>query len=235
MNKKLIRQIRNEWRFQPMDIHRTADRGVVMWFVVDLWAWWFPTTMFRERLWHLPFLSDQSEQTCHPKQEYNPTRHQLQRWQGGTPQQDTASSGHRGGQSVNGHLTRLWRKQLTAAISYDTIKVGTDDWVMRRLVTPDFVGCSDMRGANGKPRTVGRATEGGQNISVRQSVYWAQHPIDAQLCRQAFKLDIDSTKKYVLGATMKTVKYLDFDSGRKISVWWWHWVKSTITWWMSSA
>jgi putative ABC transport system permease protein len=105
MNKKLIRQIRNEWRSNLWIFTELLIVSVVMWFVVD----YMYVTDFQ--LLTVPRGFDISH--CYlirvnnlpPKsREYNPADTSYNDDKAELLNQDTASSGHRGGQSVNGIL-----------------------------------------------------------------------------------------------------------------------------------
>ena len=215
MNKKLIRQIRNEWRSNLWVFTELLIVSVVMWFVVDymyvmISNYYVPrgfdiSHCYLIRVNNLP---PKSREYNPADTSYNDDKAELLNRIQHRPDIEAAS--------LSMASYPYDGSNSTAAISYDTIKVSTDDWVMRRLVTPDFVRVFRYEGANGEtPEQLAEQLKEGK-ILVSDNLF-AEHNIPSMrnYVGKAFKLDIDSTKKYVLGATMKTVKYLDFDSGKK--------------------
>jgi len=215
MNKKLIKQIRNEWRSNLWIFTELLIVSVVMWFVVD----YMYVTISNYNsprgfdishcyLISVNKLTPQSRAYNPADTSYNDDRAELLNRIQHRPDIEAAS--------LSMASYPYDGSNGTAAISYDTIKVGTDSWVMRRLVTPDFVRVFRYEGANGEtPEQLAERLKEGK-ILVSDNLF-AGHNIPSMrnYVGKAFKLDIDSTKKYVLGATMKTVKYSDFDSGKK--------------------
>ena len=215
MNKKLIKQIRNEWRSNLWIFTELLIVSVVMWFVVD----YMYVTISNYNsprgfdishcyLISVNKLTPQSRAYNPADTSYNDDRAELLNRIQHRPDIEAAS--------LSMASYPYDGSNGTAAISYDTIKVGTDSWVMRRLVTPDFVRVFRYEGANGEtPEQLAEQLKEGK-ILVSDNLF-AEHNIPSMrnYVGKAFKLDIDSTKKYVLGATLKTVKYLDFDSGKK--------------------
>jgi putative ABC transport system permease protein len=214
MNKKLIKQIRNEWRSNLWIFTELLIVSVVMWFVVD----YMYVTISNYNsprgfdishcyLISVNKLTPQSRAYNPADTSYNDDRAELLNRIQHRPDIEAAS--------LSMASYPYDGSNGTAAISYDTIKVGTDSWVMRRLVTPDFVRVFRYEGANGEtPEQLAERLKEGK-ILVSDNLF-AEHNIPSMrnYVGKAFKLDIDSTKKYILGASLKPVKYMDFEKAK---------------------
>jgi putative ABC transport system permease protein len=209
MNKKLIKQIRNEWRSNLWIFTELLIVSVVMWFVVDymyvkISNYNSPRGFDISHCYLISVnkLTPQSREYNPADTSYNDDKAELLNRIQHRPDIEAASL------SIASYPYD--GSNGTVIIGYDTIKVGTDSWVVRRLVTPDFVRVFRYEGVNGEtPEQLAKLLKQGK-ILLSDNLF-NEHNIPSlrNYVGKGFKLDIDSTKKYILGASLKPVKYMD--------------------------
>lgn len=212
MSKKLFKQIRNEWRFNIWIFVELLIVSVVMWFITDY-------IYVQARNYTEPRGFDISHCYLISMGKLTPNSHEYN-------SADTTDNDDRAEL-----LNRIQhRPEIEAAslsqnsypydgsnssmiISHDTIQVGNDDWILRRLVTPDFVRVFHYQGANGEtPEQLANILSKG-NILISDNLFNKHRmPSLTALIGKTFHLDADTTRNYILGASLKPVKYNDFES-----------------------
>lgn len=212
MSKKLFKQIRNEWRFNIWIFVELLIVSVVMWFITDY-------IYVQARNYTEPRGFDISHCYLISMGKLTPNSHEYN-------SADTTDNDDRAEL-----LNRIQhRPEIEAAslsqnsypydgsnssmiISHDTIQVGNDDWILRRLVTPDFVRVFRYQGANGEtPEQLANILSKG-NILISDNLFNKHRmPSLTALIGKTFHLDADTTRNYILGASLKPVKYNDFES-----------------------
>ena len=100
-------------------------------------------------------------------------------------------------------------------ISHDTIQVGNNDWTMRRFVTPDFVRVFRYQGANGETPEQLADLLSKDNILLSDNIFNKHKKTSLrEFIGKGFHIDVDTTKSYILGASIEPVKYNDFQSSK---------------------
>src|SRR5574344_2735108 len=209
MNKKLVKQIRNEWRSNLWIFTELLIVSVVMWFIIDYMYVTF-SNYNSPRGFDIShcYLISINKLTPNSR-EYNPS--------------DTSYNDDKAEL-----LNRLQHRQdieaaslsfisypyngsnSTAAVSYDTIRLSSEGWTIRRLVTPDFVRVFRYEGANGETSEQLAQILKQDKILLSDNLF-NDHNIPSlrNYVGKGFKLDIDTTKKYILGAALRPVRYMD--------------------------
>lgn len=214
MNKKLLKQIRNEWRSNLWILAEFLIVSVVMWFITD---YIYVTT--------IKYTSERGFDTSHcylinvnkltpNSHEYNPKdsldnidlQELLNRIQH-RPEIEVASFSQNS-YPYNGSNSSI-------DVAYKNIKMGTDNFIIRRYVTPDFVKVFRYRGANGESSERLAEILNKNEILLSDNLFNQNHlPSSEHMLGKGFKLNIDTTKNYRLGASIKPVKYDDFRSSK---------------------
>lgn len=212
MNKKLFKQIRNEWRFNIWIFVELLIVSVVMWFITD-------NIYVQVSNYIQPHGFDVSH--CYlisinkltpNSHEYNPAdttenddRAELLNRIQHRPEIEAASYSQNS-YPYNG-------SNSSSIVKYDTISVGNNDWILRRLVTSDFVRVFRIQGANGETPDELAKLLSKDKILLSDNLF-NKHKMQSlnQLVGKAFHVDLDTTKNYILGASIIPMKYNDFDS-----------------------
>ncbi|EXG77705.1 ABC-type antimicrobial peptide transport system, permease component [Xylanibacter oryzae DSM 17970] len=214
MNKKLFKQIRNEWRFNIWIFVELLIVSVVMWFITDYM--YIQVNNYIEPhgfdISHC-YLINMGKLTPN-SHEYNPA--------------DTTDNDDRAEL-----LNRLRHRPEIEAVSlsqnsypydgsnsssivrHDTIKVGNYDFILRRLVTPDFVRVFRYQGTNGETPEQLADLLSKDNILLSDNLF-NKHKMPSlrQLVGKVFHISVDTTKNYILGASITPVRYDDFESNK---------------------
>ena len=149
MNKKLFTQIRNEWRSNIWILVELLIVSVVMWFITD-YIYVQANNYTAPRGFDIShcYLISMGKLTPN-SHEYNPAdttdnddRAELLKRIQHRPEVEAASLS-KSSYPYDGSNSSM-------IISHDPISVGNDDWVLRPLVTPDFVRVFRYQGANGE-------------------------------------------------------------------------------------
>lgn len=212
MSKKLFKQIRNEWRFNIWIFVELLIVSVVMWFITD-YIYVIARNYMEPRGFDIShcYLISMGKLTPN-SHEYNPAdttdndnRAELLNRIQHRPEVEAAS--------LSNNSYPYDGNNSSTIISHDTIQVGNNDWTMRRLVTPDFVRVFRYQGANGEtPEQLANLLSKG-NILISDNLFNKHRmPSLTGLIGKTFHLDPDSTINYTLGASIKPVKYDDFES-----------------------
>lgn len=214
MNKKLFTQIRNEWRSNIWIFVELLIVSVVMWFITD-YIYVQANNYTAPRGFDIShcYLISMGKLTPN-SHEYNPAdttdnddRAELLKRIQHRPEVEAASLS-RTSYPYDGSNSSM-------IISHDTISVGNDDWVLRRLVTPDFVRVFRYQGANGEtPEQLADLLNKGKILISDNLFNKHRMPSLTGLIGKTFHLDLDSTINYTLGASIKPVKFNDFQSER---------------------
>lgn len=214
MTKKLLIQIKNEWRNNLWLALELLVVSVVMWFVVDF-LYTRTATYLEPRgfdishcyLIEMGKLTDKSPDYI-PKQ---------------TDEQEDAD--------ILELVERLRRRPDVEAVSlsqnsypyngsnstdqvyYDTLR--SDNWTIRRMVTPDFVRVFRYRGARGEtPEQLAELLNNGDFLASNNLYREYDRPLTG-LVGQQFKLFGDTIKTYRLGAALQDVRYNDYEQARE--------------------
>lgn len=212
MSKKLFKQIRNEWRFNIWIFVELLIVSVVMWFITDY-------IYVQARNYTEPRGFDISHCYLISMGKLTPNSHEYNSVDT-TDNDDRAELLNRiqhrpeiEAASLSQNSYPYDGSNSSMIISHDTIQVGNDDWILRRLVTPDFVRVFRYQGTNGEtPEQLANILSKG-NILISDNLF-NKHRIPSltALIGKTFHLDADTTRNYILGASLKPVKYNDFES-----------------------
>lgn len=214
MSKKLFKQIRNEWRFNIWIFVELLIVSVVMWFITD-YMYVIARNYIEPRGFDIShcYLISMGKLTPN-SHEYNPADT--------TDNDDYAELLNRIQHRPEVEAASLSKNSYpydgsnsSTIISHDTIQVGNNDWTMRRFVTPDFVRVFRYQGANGEtPEQLANILSKGDILISDNLFNKHKMPSLTGLVGKTFHLDLDSTINYTLGASLKPVKYDDFQSAR---------------------
>ncbi|MDR1004829.1 MAG: ABC transporter permease [Prevotellaceae bacterium] len=209
MTKKLLTQIKNEWRSNTWLAIELLLVSVVMWYVVD-YIYCTTVTYLEPRGFdvshcyrlEMGVLTDKSP-------EYRPER-----------------TGEKEGEDVMELEERLRRRPEIEAVSrsqssfpyngsngttevrYDTLR--SPGWTIRRLVTPDFMRVFRYRGANGETsEQLAELLERGDFLASN-NLYRKYHVPMTSLVGKRFYLFGDTAQTYRLGAALQDVRYYDY-------------------------
>ena len=214
MNKKLFTQIRNEWRSNIWILVELLIVSVVMWFITD-YIYVQVINYKAPRGFDIShcYLIKMGKLTPN-SHEYNATdttdnedRAELLKRIQHRPEIEAASLSNNSYPYDGSNSTML--------LSYDTIKVGNDEWVLRRLVTPDFVRVFRYQGANGETPEQLADLLSKDNILLSDNIFNKHKKTSLrEFIGKGFHIDVDTTKSYILGASIEPVKYNDFQSSK---------------------
>lgn len=213
MTKKLLVQIKNEWRNNLWLALELLVVSVVMWFVVD-YLYTRMATYLEPRGFDIShcYLIEMGKLTD-KSPDYIPNQ---------TDEQEDAD--------ILELVDRLRRRPEIEAVSlsqnsypyngsnstdlvqYDTLVSG--NWTIRRLVTPDFVRVFRYQGTRGEtPEQLAGMLEKGEFLAS-DNLYWKYgHPL-TEFVGKSFRLFGDTIQTYRLGAALKDVRYNDFEQAR---------------------
>jgi len=214
MSKKLFKQIRNEWHYNIWIFVELLIVSVVMWFITD-YMYVIARNYIEPRGFDIShcYLISMGKLTPN-SHEYNPAdttdnddRAELLNRIQHRPEVEAAS--------LSSNSYPYDGSNSSTIISHDTIQVGNNDWTMRRLVTPDFVRVFRYQGANGEtPEQLANLLSKGDILISDNLFNKHRMPSLTGLIGKTFHLNLDSTINYTLGASLKPVKYDDFESAR---------------------
>lgn len=213
MTKKLLVQIKNEWRNNLWLALELLVVSVVMWFVVD-YLYTRTATYLEPRgfdishcyLIEMGKLTDKS-----PDYIPNPTDEQedadilelvdrLRR----RPEIEAVSLSQNS-YPYNG-------SNSTDLVQYDTLVSG--NWTIRRLVTPDFVRVFRYQGTRGEtPEQLAGMLERGEFLASDNLYRKYGRPL-TEFVGKSFRLFGDTIQTYRLGAALENVRYNDFEQAR---------------------
>ena len=217
MNKKLFTQIKNEWRTNLWLFVELLLVSVVMWWIVDyLYAriavYCEPRGFNTEHCYlidmgHLTEKSpDYVERTYEEK---NVDIQELVSRLRQRPEVEAVSLSH------NAHPYNSSNGSIEVFLAGDTLQA--TNWIIRRPVSPDFVKVFRYEGANGEtPEQLAEMLERGEVLvsdNLFSSTYNQPLPMTDYVGRRVY-LNGDSTHTYRIGASLKVVRYNDFESAR---------------------
>ncbi len=209
MTKKLLAQIKNEWRSNLWLALELLVVSVVMWYVVD-YLYTRAATYMEPRGFDISHcyniemgkLTDKSpdyiaDRTAEEeKADILELVERLRR----RPEIEAVSLSENS-YPYNG-------SNSSQPISCDTL--ASPEWTIRRMVTPDFMRVFRYQGANGEtPDHLARVLERGEFIASNHLFQKYDRPL-GEFIGKGFYLFSDTTRTYQLGATVKPVRYCDF-------------------------
>lgn len=215
MEKKLFTQIRNEWRGNLWLALELLVVSVVLWYVVDFL--YVKTTIMREPrgfdIEHC-YLIEMGELT--PKSpDYREYENHAQRIADirelverlrRRPEVEAVSL------SQNSYPYNGSNSGIEVQLAGDTLV--TSGYVIRRLVTPDFVRVFRYRGTRGEtPEQLAEILARGEFLASDNLFRKYKKPMTG-LVGQSFYLFGDTTFTYRLGAALQNVRYDDFQQAR---------------------
>ena len=213
MNKKLLTQIKNEWRSNLWLVTELLLVSVVMWYIVD-YMYVKAAVYYEPRgfdishcyLIQMGRLTDKSpdfipNQTKEQQREdvkglaerlkYRPDIEAVGFGQNSYPYNGSNSSGE---------------------VRYDTLQ--SPEWTIRRMVTPDFVRVFRYQGTRGEtPEQLAEMLERGEFLASDNLYRKYDHKL-TEFVGKRFQLFGDTTKTYQLGAALQNVRYHDYDQAR---------------------
>ena len=213
MNRKLFKQIRNEWRSNLWILVELLIVSVVMWFIADFM--YVRITDYNSPrgfdISHCYLIKINKLTPNSP--DFNPSdtlekkdmEELLNRLQHG-PEIEAASLSQNS-YPYNG-------SNASIGINYDTIQTGSGS-IIRRWVTPDFVKVFRYEGANGEsPEQLAELLKH-DNILISDNIFIPHKILSLHnYIGKSFKLSTDTTRSFRLGAALKPIKYYDFESGK---------------------
>lgn len=210
MTKKLLIQIKNEWRSNLWLALELLVVSVVMWFVVD-YLYTRTATYLEPRgfdishcyLIEMGKLTDKSPDYIANQTDEQEDADILELVERLRRRPDVeAVSLSQNSYPYNG-------SNSTDQVYYDTLRSG--NWTIRRLVTPDFVRVFRYRGARGEtPEQLAELLNNGDFLASNNLYREYNRPLTG-LVGQQFKLFGDTIKTYRLGAALQDVRYSDYE------------------------
>lgn len=217
MNKKLFTQIKNEWRSNLWLAVELLLVSVVMWWITDnlyvkLATYLEPRGFNTEHCYKIEMgeLTPKSpDYTKRSREERYADIVELVERLRHRPEIEAVSLSH------NSHPYNGSNGTMNLKLSGDTLEA--TGWIIRREVTPDFVRVFQYQGANGEtPEQLAEMLERGEILvsdNLFSSNYNRPMPMTDYIGRR-FHLFGDTTSSVRLGASLKVVRYGDFQSGR---------------------
>ncbi len=217
MNKKLFAQIKNEWRSNIWLTIELLLVSVVMWWITDalyvrLAVYFEPRGFNTEHCYRIEMgeLTDKSpDYIKQNRKEYETDIIELAERLRHRPEIEAVSL------SVNSFPYNESNGTIHVQLAGDTLVA--NDWVIRRQVTPDFVRVFQYQGANGEtPEQLAEMIERGEILvsdNLFSSTYNRLLPMTNYVGKR-FHLNRDTTSSVRLGASLKVVRYSDFDQGK---------------------
>ena len=217
MNKKLFTQIKNEWRGNTWLTIELLLVSVVMWWITDnlyvkLATYLEPRGFNTEHCYKIemgeltPNSPDFTERYFEKRTADILELAERLRHRPDIEAVSLSSSSHPYNGSNSTTLVQLAGDTLVA-----------NDWVIRRQVTPDFVRVFQYQGANGEtPEQLAEMLERGEILvsdNLFSSTYNRPLPMTNYIGKR-FHLERDTTSSVRLGASLKVVRYGDFESGK---------------------
>lgn len=209
MTKKLLVQIKNEWRNNLWLALELLVVSVVMWFVVD-YLYTRTATYLEPRGFDIShcYLVEMGKLTD-KSPDYIP---------GQTDEQEDADIlelvdrlRHRPeieAVSLSQNSYPYNGSNSTDQVRYDTLVSG--GWTIRRMVTPDFVRVFRYRGARGETsEQLAEMLERGEFLASNNLYLKYDRPM-TEFIGKRFQLFGDTTQTYRLGAALQNVRYSDY-------------------------
>ena len=209
MTKKLLVQIKNEWRNNLWLALELLVVSVVMWFVVD-YLYTRTATYLEPRGFDIShcYLVEMGKLTD-KSPDYIP---------GQTDEQEAADIlelvdrlRHRPeieAVSLSQNSYPYNGSNSTDQVRYDTLVSG--GWTIRRMVTPDFVRVFRYRGARGETsEQLAEMLERGEFLASNNLYLKYDRPM-TEFIGKRFQLFGDTTQTYRLGAALQNVRYSDY-------------------------
>lgn len=213
MTKKLLTQIKNEWRNNLWLALELLVVSVVLWYVVD-YLYTRAATYLEPRgfdishcyLIEMGKLTNKSADYI-PNQTYEQQQDdileladRLRR----RPEVEAVSLSHNS-YPYNG-------SNSTDQVRYDTLVSG--NWTIRREVTPDFVRVFRYRGARGEtPEQLAEMLENGDMLVSNNLFRNYNRPMTDFIGKRLF-MGGDTTRTWRLGAALQEVRYHDYEQAR---------------------
>ena len=210
MNKKLFTQIKNEWRSNTWLAIELLVVSVVMWYITDT-LYCYTATYLEPRgfdishcyLIQMGKLNEQSPdyvpyQKGDEKRDVLELLNRIQR----RPDVEAASLSHTS-YPYNGS-----NGTTTLQLQGDTVTIG--GWLIRRLVTPDFVRVFRYQGANGETSEELAQMLEKDKILASENLYDKVGRKLKDYKGQPFYWGGDTTETQILGAALKIVRYSDY-------------------------
>ena len=216
MNKKLFAQIKNEWRSNIWLAVELLLVSVVMWWITDalyvrLAVYFEPRGFNTEHCYKIEMgelTSKSPDYTKRSREERYADILELAERLRHRPDIEAVSL------SQNSHPYNGSNGTTSVQLAGDTLVA--NDWVIRRQVTPDFVRVFQYQGANGEtPEQLAEMLERGEILvsdNLFSSTYNRPLPMTDYVGKR-FHLNRDTTSSVRLGASLKVVRYSDFDQG----------------------
>ena len=217
MNKKLFAQIKNEWRSNIWLAVELLLVSVVMWWITDalyvrLAVYFEPRGFNTEHCYRIEMgeLTEKSpDYIKQNRKAYEADILELAERLRHRPDIEAVSL------SVNSFPYNGNNGTIHVQLAGDTLVA--KDWVIRRQVTPDFVRVFQYQGANGEtPEQLAEMLERGEILvsdNLFSSTYNRPLPMTNYVGKR-FHLNRDTTSSVRLGASLKVVRYSDFDQGK---------------------
>ena len=217
MNKKLFAQIKNEWRSNIWLAVELLLVSVVMWWITDalyvrLAVYFEPRGFNTEHCYKIEMGELTPKSPDYTKRSYEERSAdilELAERLRHRPDIEAVSL------SSNSHPYNGNNGTIHVQLAGDTLVA--DDWVIRRQVTPDFVRVFQYQGANGEtPEQLAEMIERGEILvsdNLFSSTYNRPLPMTNYVGKR-FHLNRDTTSSVRLGASLKVVRYSDFDQGK---------------------
>ncbi len=217
MNKKLFAQIKNEWRSNIWLAVELLLVSVVMWWITDalyvrLAVYFEPRGFNTEHCYRIEMgeLTEKSpDYIKQNRKAYEADILELAERLRHRPDIEAVSL------STNSFPYNGNNGTIHVQLAGDTLVA--KDWVIRRQVTPDFVRVFQYQGANGEtPEQLAEMIEHGEILvsdNLFSSTYNRPLPMTNYVGKR-FHLNRDTTSSVRLGASLKVVRYSDFDQGK---------------------
>ena len=217
MNKKLFTQIKNEWRGNIWLAIELVLVSVVMWWISDnlyvRMATYLEPRGFNTEHCYLIEMGELTPKSPDYTKRNNEERTadilELAERLRHRPEIKAVSL------SANSYPYNGSNGTISVQLSGDTLEA--NDWVIRRQVTPDFVRVFQYQGANGEtPEQLAEMIERGEILvsdNLFSSLYKHALPM-TNYVGKSFHLNGDTTSSVRLGASLKVVRYGDFEEAR---------------------
>lgn len=209
MIKKLLTQIKNEWRNNLWLAFELLVVSVVMWFVVDYLycrvATYLEPRGFDTENCYLIKMGNLTDKSA----DYKPYESNEQR------RDDVLELVERLRRRPEVEAVSLSQNSYpyngsnsTDIVRYDTLT--SPDWTIRRLVTPDFVRVFRYQGTRGEtPEQLAAMLERGE-LLASDNLYRRYNVPLTSFVRKPFHIMDDTTKTVRLGAALQDVRYNDY-------------------------
>ena len=217
MNKKLFAQIKNEWRTNLWLGIELLLVSVVMWWVTDK-LYCTGATYFEPRgfdiehcyLIEMGKLTEKSpDYVKRTNNQQSEDIHELANRLRQRPEIEAVSL------SINSYPYNGSNSTISMQLEGDTLEAS--DWVIRRVVDPDFAKVFRYEGANGEtPEQLADILRRAEIIvsdNLFTSTYNRPMPMTDYVGRR-IHLNNDTTRSFPLGASIKVVRYSDFQNAR---------------------